>query len=112
MSIFQLLLDYSQRIGISICKTDLDLESSGLFPFMQSWAWCDMCTRCIPEGRSYYMYRLCSGVNVCVDCSEIGGRRLDHPDELVFKAASKLNISIQRMSASSASGIFNSDIHG
>ncbi|KAJ5523945.1 hypothetical protein N7494_010595, partial [Penicillium frequentans] len=89
VAIFELLLGYSQNIGFSISKIDLDLEfrtvpSEGQ---QRSRAGCDVCTRDILDESSHYVCSLCSDFDVCVDCFEMGGRCLCHTDELVFKAA-------------------------
>ncbi|KAJ5649099.1 uncharacterized protein N7484_002822 [Penicillium longicatenatum] len=83
INIVRLLLEYSQKNGILISKADLDLE-------------CDL----VPRGgngvvrRVYsgyfrrelgYICAACVDFDVCVECYEVGGRCLYHPDELAFK---------------------------
>lgn len=89
VTIFELLLGYSQKIGVSIPKIDLDLEfrSVPLKGLQRSRAWCDVCTRDILDESSHHVCSLCSEFHVCVDCFGMGGRCLYHTYELVFKAA-------------------------
>jgi hypothetical protein len=83
ISIVRLLLGYSQKNGIVISKADLDLECD-LVPTEAS-ARCDVCTQDIPDESSHYTCAACADFDVCVECYEVGGRCLYHPDEHVFK---------------------------
>lgn len=68
-----LVQQWAQKMGVEICESDLNVEYL-LIPPMASQKWCDVCTRTIPSILAYYRCESCAGMDICLECHELGAQ--------------------------------------
>ncbi|KAJ5761766.1 uncharacterized protein N7511_005148 [Penicillium nucicola] len=71
--IIELIRQCAQKQGVEILESGLDMKRS-LINADHGSRWCDVCTRYVMIGSSYYRCKGCHDFDICLECFETGVR--------------------------------------